>query len=242
MRWIYLSPHFDDAVLSCGGLIWEQSHSGIAVEIWTICAGEPPPGEISPFARRVQDEWALGTAVETVALRRVEDQNAARRVGAGVVHFDVPDAIYRRTSTGSLGYPEAIFVPLNPREAGLVAGVAGLVSGKVNQYDTLVVPMAIGGHVDHRIVRAAAETLGRPLWYYADVPYFLRHPEALSEAGQGLTARNFFVSARGVSAWQAGVAAYHSQMRTLFEGEADMRQKIREYAREFDGLRLWEAE
>ena len=28
MRWIYLSPHFDDAVLSCGGLIWEQTHSG----------------------------------------------------------------------------------------------------------------------------------------------------------------------------------------------------------------------
>jgi len=40
MRWIYISPHFDDAVLSCGGLIWEQTHKGITVEIWTVCAGD----------------------------------------------------------------------------------------------------------------------------------------------------------------------------------------------------------
>ena len=29
MRWIYLSPHLDDAVLSCGGLIFEQSRQGL---------------------------------------------------------------------------------------------------------------------------------------------------------------------------------------------------------------------
>ena len=42
MRWIYLSPHFDDAVLSCGGVIFEQSRQGIQTEIWTIFAGSPP--------------------------------------------------------------------------------------------------------------------------------------------------------------------------------------------------------
>jgi len=39
MRWIYLSPHFDDAVLSCGGLIFDQTCGGTAVEIWTVFAG-----------------------------------------------------------------------------------------------------------------------------------------------------------------------------------------------------------
>jgi LmbE family N-acetylglucosaminyl deacetylase len=33
MRWIYLSPHFDDAVLSCGGLIFDQAQAGTPVEI-----------------------------------------------------------------------------------------------------------------------------------------------------------------------------------------------------------------
>jgi len=42
MHWIYLSPHLDDAVLSCGGIIWQQVQSGHQVEIWTICAADPP--------------------------------------------------------------------------------------------------------------------------------------------------------------------------------------------------------
>ena len=53
MRWIYLSPHFDDAVLSCGGLIRAQSQEGLAVEIWTIFAGDPPPGPLSEFALKI---------------------------------------------------------------------------------------------------------------------------------------------------------------------------------------------
>jgi hypothetical protein len=36
MRWIYLSPHLDDAALSAGGLIYEQTQAGIQVEIWTF--------------------------------------------------------------------------------------------------------------------------------------------------------------------------------------------------------------
>jgi len=43
-------PHFDDAVLSCGGLIWEQTQKGIPVEIWTVCAGDAPPGSPSMLA------------------------------------------------------------------------------------------------------------------------------------------------------------------------------------------------
>ena len=49
--WIYLSPHFDDAVLSCGWLIWQQAQAGQRVEIWTVCAGEIPPGPLTPFAQ-----------------------------------------------------------------------------------------------------------------------------------------------------------------------------------------------
>ncbi|MBA4379671.1 MAG: PIG-L family deacetylase, partial [Anaerolinea sp.] len=57
MRWIYISPHLDDAVLSCGGLIWEQSHAGTQVEIWTVCTGDPPEGPLSPFAEVLHAEW-----------------------------------------------------------------------------------------------------------------------------------------------------------------------------------------
>ncbi len=240
MRWIYLSPHFDDAVLSCGGLIWEQTHSGIAAEIWTVCAGDPPSGPESDFAQRMHAIWQTGTAAKTVALRRIEDQNAARRVGATTRHLTIPDAIYRRSNTGTLFYQESVFINLNPREKSIAEEVSRQVAEKLTQYDTLVCPLAIGGHIDHRITRAAAEMLNRPLWYYADIPYLLDHANELDPATKGMLGKTFFVSPKGLSAWQNSIAAHASQISSLFVDIQDMRQRIKEYMQSRSGLSLWE--
>lgn len=240
MRWIYISPHFDDAVLSCGGLIWEQTHSGIPVEIWTVMAGDPPVGAESALAQQMHTDWQTKNAHETVAIRRSEDQNAARRVGAAIYHLPFPDAIYRRSQTGTLYYPEGIFVPPNPRENGLVNEITRQVTEKLTQYDTIVCPLAIGGHVDHIITRKAFESLGRPLWYYADVPYAFRNPEELPLATDAMTGKTFFISAQGLAGWQESIAAHASQITSLFADLSDMRQKIKEYAQSRNGLTLWE--
>jgi len=242
MRWIYLSPHFDDAVLSCGGLIWEQTHSGVAVEIWTVCAGNPPPGPASDYATGMHNVWNTGTAQETVELRRIEDRNAARRVGAIVQHLPIPDGIYRRTQTGTLIYPENIFTEPSPREARLAEEISKQFSERLTQYDTLVCPLAVGGHVDHRITRSAAELLNCPLWYYADVPYRLKYPESVPPLVNGMTSKRFFISAKGLSAWQESIAAHASQLSSLFADEHVMRQKIKEYLQTNGGLPLWECD
>ncbi len=242
MRWIYISPHFDDAVLSCGGLIWEQAHAGIAAEIWTVCAGEPPTGPVSNYASRMHETWKSGTPRETLALRRIEDQNAARRVGATTAHLSIPDAIYRRTNTGSLLYPDNIFLAPNPREQRLADEIARELASNLTQYDTVVCPLALGGHVDHRMTRLAVERLNRPLWYYADIPYYFREPPALAAATQSMSGKVFQVSPEGVAAWQDGIAVYASQLSSLFDDEAAMRRQIRAYAQENGGLQLWELE
>ncbi len=242
MRWIYISPHFDDAVLSCGGLIWEQTHSGIPVEIWTVMAGDPPPGPVSNLITRIHTVWKTGTPQETVTLRRIEDQNAARRVGATVQHLNSVDAIYRRTNTGSLMYTRDVFDPIHARDAQIVEEVALQIQQRLTQYDTVVCPMAIGSHVDHVITRQAVESLGRPLWYYSDIPYLLNHPEELAPATLKMTGKPFFISAQGLAAWQEGIAAHASQISSLFADVRDMRQKIKEYVRQGSGLTLWERE
>ncbi len=70
MRWIYISPHLDDAALSAGGFIYEQILDDNPVEIWTIVCGFPPPGELTPFAQALHQEWGTGSAEETVRTRR----------------------------------------------------------------------------------------------------------------------------------------------------------------------------
>jgi LmbE family N-acetylglucosaminyl deacetylase len=240
MRWIYISPHFDDAVLSCGGLIWEQTHSGIPVEIWTVNAGDPPPGPVSDLITRVHSDWKTGTPLETVAARRIEDQNAARRVGATVLHLDLVDAIYRRSNTGSLLYTQDVFDPIHPRENNIVDETCQQIAHNLTQYDTIVCPLGLGGHVDHVITRKAAEALARPVWYYADIPYLFKHENELNPAVEGLQAKTFFISAQGLSAWQEGIAAYASQISSLFENQADMQTKISAYLESRNGLTIWD--
>jgi len=240
MRWIYISPHFDDAVLSCGGLIWEQTHSGIPVEIWTVNAGDPPPGPVSDLITRVHSEWKTGSSPDTVALRRIEDQNAARRVGATTRHLGMVDAIYRRTKTGSLLYTRDVFEPIHPREGGIVDETMRQIAEQLTQYDTIVCPLAIGGHVDHVITRQAAEMLRRPLWYYADIPYALKHAEYVAPATSAMNSKTFFISPQGLAAWQRGIAAYASQVSSLFGDAQEMRAQIRNYMQSNGGLTIWD--
>jgi LmbE family N-acetylglucosaminyl deacetylase len=239
MRWIYLSPHFDDAVLSCGGLISEQTRQGIPVEIWTICAGDPPPGSLSRMAKKIHKEWGTGNAEETVFLRRSEDREAASRVGAGVFHSDTPDCIYRRGSDGTLLYTVSVFDPWNPLEKDLHAHIAEAISVRLQPEDVVVCPLAIGSHVDHIFTRRAIESLGLPLLYYADIPYLLNRPRSLHAVSAGLTGKTHLVSGESLRAWLAGIAAYRSQIGMLFKTERRMRVAIAHYWESRHGVRLW---
>lgn len=242
MRWIYISPHFDDAVLSCGGLICEQTRQGTPVEIWTVCAGDPPPGPLSKMAQKIHKEWGTGNAEETVRLRRGEDREAASRVGAGVFHADIPDCIYRRAPSGVLLYTTSVFTPWNPLERDLPARIAATLRKGLAPDDIVVCPLAIGGHVDHVIVRRAIESLERPLRYYADIPYLLDRPKSLAPITAGLAGEIHRVSGDGLRAWMAAVAAHHSQISMLFKTQRRMRQAIARYWESAHGVRLWRGE
>ncbi|MBN1303609.1 MAG: PIG-L family deacetylase [Anaerolineales bacterium] len=237
MRWIYVSPHLDDAVLSCGGLICEQVLAGSPVEIWTILSGYPPPGFRSPLAQKVEAEWELPGS-DGLALRREEDRRSARLLGAVSVQLDFLDAIYRCSADGQPLYAD-IFVPPNPAEADLPGRIAASLSGRMADSDQLVCPLAIGRHVDHVQVRRAVESLGRKLFYYADIPYLLWHPEQLEPAVEKLTQQAFSVSAASLEVWLEAIAAHKSQMEVLFGGEGDMRITIREYWQYRKNVLLW---
>lgn len=240
MRWIYISPHFDDAVLSCGGAIHEQILQGIPVEIWTICAGDAPPGEISPLIQVIHFQWGTDSAEEAVRLRTAEDNAAAARLGADTCHFSIPDCIYRRTPQGELLYIEDIFGPRHPADKDLPGEISAVIEEELLQEDIIVCPLGIGGHVDHLIVREAVEGLHRPLRYYADIPYLLRHPESLPAAVADMQPESIPVSDAGLQAWQDAIAAYQTQIKILFETEAQMRQAIQEYWGQEKSIRLWQ--
>ena len=114
---VYVSPHLDDAVFSCGGLIARQTARGDEVVVVTVFAGDPPVGELTPFAYELHRRW--GGEGSPMGLRRAEDLVACGRVGASVVHLPLPDAVYRRSNQGEPLYPDSasLFTQPTPMES-----------------------------------------------------------------------------------------------------------------------------
>ncbi len=242
MRWIYLSPHLDDAVLSAGGLIYEQTKSGTPVEIWTFMCGFAPEDAVSPFAALMHEQWGFSSAEETTRSRREEDKSAAAIVGAKAVHFDFLDCIYRRSPNHDWLYSE-ISVPPHTEDADIPKRMADLVSARLMPDDVLVTQLSVGSHVDHVLVRQAAELLGRPILYDIDIPYLFYKPEEFAPKSAGMKESTYPITETGLRAWQEAVLEYKSQLPVLGEALStaeNARESIRSYWSEWKGIRLFQ--
>jgi LmbE family N-acetylglucosaminyl deacetylase len=256
VNWIILSPHFDDAILSCGGLIWEKTRSGERVEIWTICAGEIPPGDLSPFAEKLHERW--GTDRDSISVRREEDIHACQRVRASYRHFQVPDCIYRGGkmvhragieteicpdhNRDNFFYPdeESIFGSIHPDDENLIDILRSDIQQDLPADACLVSPLAIGNHVDHQITRRIAESIGTAIWYYADFPYALKEPALTDRYNiEGWKQSLIPISSEGLLAWFDSIAAYQSQISTFWSSLEDLWKELGDYLKENGGIGLW---
>lgn len=240
---IYLAPHLDDVALSCGGQIADATAvaNHLPILIVTITAGDPPP-QLSSFAAQMHQRWELVS--ETVAQRRAEDRAACAILGAEYAHWSVPDCIYRTDpSNGQNLYASEseIFGVWQRAEAGLLAQLAAQIAA-LPPHDRLVVPLAVGNHVDHQLTRLAAEGSGLPLAYYEDYPY-VQKPGALTavipDNDPHWQAETIAVTAEGQQKRIEAIAAYASQIEVLFKGQERMSNRVREYMAQVHGERVW---
>ena len=168
--------------------------------------------------------WGTTNAKETIQIRREEDKRAASRVGAKAVQFDFLDCIYRRGKNGEGLYEAAVFIPPHAEDADLPAQIAQTMVAWLKPDDVVVSQLAIGGHVDHILVRKAAEMLKRQLVYDVDIPYLLRHPEELGPKTAEMKDSLQPVSEAGVETWLDAIEAYASQLSSLFDSIDSMRE------------------
>ena len=232
----YLSPHLDDAALSCGGAIARHCSAGDRVLVVTICTAAPPPGgPFSDFAAAMHRRWGL-SAAEAVQARLHEDSLAMEHLGADSMWVGMFDAIYRqpeayRSNETLFGAPLA-GDPLLPALQAFIRTLRSRIPRA-----TLYAPLGVGDHVDHQITHVAARaSAGDEIAFYEDVPYVIK-PGTLERRMQAL-GDSFVPSTIDIDASLArkigAVAAYASQINELFGDAEAMRRMIREYA---EGLR-----
>jgi LmbE family N-acetylglucosaminyl deacetylase len=253
---LVLSPHFDDAVFSCGGMIRRLTTGGRRVVVVNVCAA-PPAGPLSPYAATLHRRWGAAagaeraTAPAMVAHRRTEDEAALALLGAEGVYLEVPDCIYRMGPDGRWLYQgdDAIFGAVVPGDEATAAVVGAALSrlAAVYRRTRLLAPLSAGHHVDHQLVRQAAEQLaaarGLGLRYYEDMPYAADDRAVAQALGDAAAWRPRVVriTPEHLAAKVAAMAAYASQISSFWPDEAAMADEIQSLARRRGGGR-WPAE
>lgn len=243
--YLFLSPHLDDAALSCGGLIKRLTHAGKRVMVVTVFTADLPRGESpSRFARRNHSAWNAGPF--PFAARAVEDGNAMKTLGAESKHLGFLDAMYRRGENGVPFYRgNTVGVPVAEADEREVAASLLVEFEDIRRQYTgfnlrVFSPLSLGGHVDHVIVRRAAESCWNPLdiLYYEDYPYAGREGVTrgwLEAEGKDSRWRCIAVqlNASEIASRVEAVLKYASQVRGLFPSFIE---RLHEIARARIGL------
>lgn len=145
---VILSPHLDDAVLSCWHLLCGPGEVGVI----NVFAGSPPPGTGPTWWDRLT---GATDSVARMAERRAEDREAFAIAGRTAIDLDFLDGQYE---------------PADQSVSDIVAKLHELIDP-----DTVVyAPAALGDHGDHEQVRSAALALaanGLTVRLYADHPH-----------------------------------------------------------------------
>lgn len=212
---VFFSPHLDDAILSCGGLISKLIHGGEKILIITIFTNGQDK-EISDAAIRYLHESGFSNAREMFRVRRGEDRIACKCLGADYLHLPFVDAIFRPASSDIFSKKSRDDDAALEKEIYYV--LSAIISMNGNKNARLYFPSAIGGHVDHWLIHSIGLRMKNDkIFFWEDYPYSQHlswrqkfeaggsSPEFLLEDVSGLVDKK-----------SMAIRCYKSQMPSLF--------------------------
>jgi LmbE family N-acetylglucosaminyl deacetylase len=230
-RHVFLSPHYDDVVYSCGGTLGVLAGQGERPLVITVFGGEPAPGapltDAAVAKHRRMGMADPGQVRSAIALRRKEDALALEMCGADHLWLGHVDAIYRgvpprypRRELYLGGAVHASDRTTMHKISTELLGVARRLPG-IDWY----APMGVGRHVDHQLVHTVAMRLagaGASVSFYEDFPYVVDEG-ALGgrlEAARVTFEPHLFVIGERLSLRTEASRAYRSQLLGNFGSEA----------------------
>ncbi len=248
---LFLSPHPDDAALSCGALIYRLAHGGASVCVLTVMAASPPPDMLpSAFVQEHLTRWGLGD--DPAPARQSEDRCALAVLGAEVRLGTWPDALFRTDGQGHLLYTNLAQLFGVPHSHDPLLRALDTLIPTDATITALYAPLGVGGHVDHRLVRTAALRWAacRPkvaVFLYEEYPYSAAGVDKVQQARAAVprptVVQEFPMNEAALTAKVRAIACYRSQISTFWANNADMARAVRAYARQTEkqhgAERLW---
>lgn len=241
-RHIFLSPHFDDVVFSCGGTLGVQVSNGLRPLVITVFAGVPESNlTLSPFAQQIHRRMAGGqifSAPDLVERRRREDAAALDFLRADYLWLNYLDAIYRGSPASYMQEEQLIGGTVQSSDLWIDQQLSqDLLALQERLPDTVwYAPLAVGRHVDHQIVASAVDRLvqrGAKVKFYEDFPYVLRENalnSRLQEFG-GTLEPNYVEMSEMLPLRLEASDMYASQVDLNFGSRAAMQSSMQSYTR-----------
>lgn len=194
----FISPHLDDAVLSCGGLLTYLSLKTKVRVVTVFTQASSDPCTLS--AKAYLGQCGFKDARRIFEERKKEDRKALGKLGIEAIHLDFKDALWRKKdnmgwfrqriarSVPEFGhvYPTYRFHVISGRVSGWDAELLEnikkeLISLFLSQKRSVVFcPLGLGNHVDHVIVRDIAFGIFDRVILWSDFPYNLESKEKKS--------------------------------------------------------------
>lgn len=233
-RAVAFSPHLDDAAFSCGGTLARLAAAGWDVTVctaFTLSVANP-----SGFALACQLDKGLPPEADYMAIRRAEDVEGCRCLGARPLWLPFPEAPHR-----GYGDAHALFGPLRAEDAVEERLAHALTTVLAPRPDLVLAPQAVGGHVDHvQLVRALRRALpdAVPVLWWTDFPYTVRADRHLARPFAASMARlPEYAVAGDAAARHEACAAYVTQIGFQFGGREGLARALTE-AGSVERLRL----
>lgn len=232
---LYISPHFDDVALSCGGQVFRYTAVDDTVLVVTVTAADVPDGPLSETVELLHARWAgsLGESpTSMVAQRRAEDWEAFALLRADVRFLPLLDCIYRVGPDGAPLYPGPMdmFGSAHAADESFIDALADALTA-LPEAGARYLPLGVGGHIDHLMTRRAGERAFAEVAYYEDYPY-TEKPGALEAALPPARRGNWmsevtWLTETAMAAKIAAVGQYRSQLSSFFVDQADLEAKLR---------------
>lgn len=232
---IFVSPHFDDAVLSCGGMLAHLAQRGAPIVLLTVFTALPEPGApVSPLAQRTHDRQGDEQIYRT---RRSEERRVAAALGARTRWLELPDAIYR--DLGLRFTAELFLEDYDPRQDPAYAQVRESLRAATMAHPGALIfaPLGIGNHRDHLLVNAAIRDLLAAglhvagCYFYEDYPYVAGTSLRSRLDTLGRSARASTVDIRQTLQRRVElIRMYSSQLAMIFHDPEQIEQDVLSYA------------
>jgi LmbE family N-acetylglucosaminyl deacetylase len=161
---LVLSPHRGDAAFSLSLTLASWLHAGHTVTL------------LNAFTRSLDAPFSDAEFLHendrlsfVSAMRKKEDEAFLRHLpGLTMADANIKDAPLRLHCSPDVVYD----IPLDPNDGALVKIRKSLTRHLTQPNPAFVLPLGLGGHIDHRVAREAAQTLaaGLPCAFYEDLP------------------------------------------------------------------------